>query len=185
MAELVHVPLQELEAGLENIRLSPADEGRLELIVRRPQMGEREVLETGQLDPADGLVGDNWKKLSSKRTPDGTPHPDMQIAIMNTRLMALLAPEKSRWELAGDQLFIDLDLSADNLPPGTKLALGETILEITDQPHTGCVKFSGRFGLDALKFISSDTGKALRLRGIYARVIQSGVIHVGDVAKKI
>lgn len=185
MAELVHVPLQELEAGLENIRHSPTDEGRLELIVRRPQTGEREVLETGQLDPADGLVGDNWNKLPSKRTPDGTPHPDMQIAIMNTRLMALLAPEKSRWELAGDQLFIDLDLSADNLPPGTKLALGETILEITDQPHTGCVKFSGRFGLDALKFISSDTGKALRLRGIYARVIQSGAIHVGDVARKI
>jgi MOSC domain-containing protein YiiM len=185
MIELKHVPLEELEAGLETIRQSPKDEGRLEFIVRRPLTGERDVLEAGQLDVAQGLVGDDWAKRPSTRTTDGTPHPDMQITIMNTRLMALMAQEKSQWELAGDQLFMDLDLSAANLPTGTKLSLGETVIEITDQPHTGCVKFSGRFGLDALKFISSPAGKELRLRGIYAKIIQPGIIRVGDVVKKM
>lgn len=185
MVAPTHVSLEELEAGLEYVRHSPTDQGRLELIVRRPQDEQREVLETGQLDLLTGLVGDNWIKRSSKRTPDGSPHPDMQITIMNTRLMALLAPEKSRWELAGDQLFMDLDLSFTNLPVGTRLALGESILEITDQPHTGCAKFSARFGTDALKFISSGESKELRLRGIYAKVIQAGAIHVGDTVRKI
>lgn len=185
MTELIQTPLETLEAGLESIRQSPKDEGRLELIVRRPQILARESLETGELDPIQGLVGDDWIKRPSTRTPDGTPHPDMQITIMNTRLLALLTQEKNQWELAGDQLYIDLDLSESNLPVGTRLALGNAVLEITDQPHTGCVKFSGHFGLDALKFISSPTGKALRLRGIYAKIIQSGTIHVGDLARKI
>lgn len=185
MTELTYMPIEALEAGLENIRQSPKDLGRLELIVRRPQTLSRESLDEGQLDIVNGLVGDNWVTRPSSRTADGTPHPDMQITIMNTRLVALMAQEKSQWELAGDQLYIDLDLSADNLPPGTKLALGEAILEITDQPHTGCVKFSGHFGLDALKFISSPEGKALRLRGVYAKTIQPGIIRVGDLAKKI
>lgn len=185
MTELIYVSIEALEAGLEHIRQSPKDQGRLELIVRRPQILARESLEKGQLDLVEGLVGDNWSTLPSTRTADGTPHPDMQIAIMNTRLMALMTQEKSQWELAGDQLYMDLDLSAANLPPGTKLALGEAVLEVTDQPHTGCVKFSGHFGLDVLKFISAPEGKALRLRGMYAKVIEAGAIHVGDVARKI
>jgi hypothetical protein len=170
---------------LDEIRQSPKDGGRLEMIVRRPESEQREVLQEGRLDAAEGLLGDNWKERSSARTPDGSPHPDMQLTIMNTRLIALLAQDKSRWQLAGDQLFIDMDLSEQNLPPGTQLALGSAVIEITDQPHTGCKKFSARFGLDAITFVSSDAGKELRLRGIYARVIQPGAIRVGDIAKKI
>jgi hypothetical protein len=180
-----HLTIEAFEAGLEEIRRSPKDGGRLEMIVRRPQGEQREVLQEGQLDAAEGLLGDNWKERGSARTPDGSPHPDMQLTIMNTRLIALLAQEKSRWQLAGDQLFIDLDLSADNLPPGTQLALGSAVIEITDQPHTGCIKFSTRFGLDAIKFVSSEAGKELRLRGIYAKIVQPGTIRVGDIAKKI
>ena len=180
-----HVTMTELEAGLEDIRQSPTDAGVLALIVRRPQVEAREVLEEGELDLFEGLVGDNWKTRGSSQTADGSAHPDMQLNIMNARVIALLAQKKERWALAGDQLYMDLDLSAENVPPGTRLSLGEAVIEVTDQPHTGCKKFAARFGLDALKFISSPVGKQLQLRGINAKVIRSGAIRVGDTVKKV
>lgn len=180
-----HLTMDELEAGLETIRQSPKDEGVLALIVRRPEVGEREVLDEGELDLAEGLVGDNWGARSSSRMADGSAHPDMQLNIMNARVIALVAQQKDRWQLAGDQLFLDMDLSADNVPPGTLLTLGSAVIAVTDQPHTGCQKFAARFGLEALKFISTPVGKALQLRGINAKVVQPGVIRVGDVAKKL
>ena len=185
MEELKHRTMEELEAGLEMIRQSPKDGGVLELIVRRPQSGEREILEAGELDREAGLVGDNWGTRGSSRTADGTSHPDMQLNIMNSRVIALVAREKARWHLAGDQLFIDMDLSAENLPPGTRLTLGSAVIEVTDQPHTGCKKFAARFGPDPLRFISAPANKLLNLRGINAKVVRSGVIRVGDVAKKL
>ena len=180
-----HATMAELEAGLENIRQSPKDTGVLALIVRRPQVEAREVLEVGDLDLAEGLVGDNWKTRGSSQTADGSAHPDMQLNIMNARVIALLAPKKARWALAGDQLYMDFDLSAENVPPGTRLSLGEAVIEVTDQPHTGCKKFAARFGLDALKFISSPVGKQLQLRGINAKVIRAGAIRIGDTVKKV
>ena len=180
-----YVTLAELEAGLENIRQSPTNTGVLELIVRRPQIEAREVLKVGELDLVEGLVGDNWKTRGSSQTADGTAHPDMQLNIMNARVIALLAQEKERWSLAGDQLYMDLDLSEGNVPPGTRLSLGDAVIEVTDQPHTGCKKFASRFGLDALKFISSSVGKQLQLRGINAKVIRSGAIRIGDTVKKV
>ncbi len=179
-----HLTTAELEAGLEEIRRAPQDQGTLELIVRRPRIEEREILEKGELDPVVGLVGDNWKVRGSSRTADGSAHPLMQLTVMNTRVIDLVAGDKSRWPLAGDQLFIDLDLSADNLPPGTRLAIGSAVIEVTEQPHTGCKKFVRRFGLEALKFVESRRGKTLRLRGLNARVVQPGVIRVGDVARR-
>lgn len=180
-----HLTMEELEAGLDEILQSPKDEGVLELIVRRPQTNQREVLEEGELHLAEGLVGDNWKERGSSRTSDGSSHPDMQLNVMNARAIALLAQHKGRWPLAGDQLFINMDLSAENLPAGTRLALGSAIIEVTAQPHTGCKKFVSRFGLDAMKFVNSLVGKQLRLRGINAKVIHPGVIRVGCAVKKI
>ena len=180
-----HLTMTELETGLERIRQSPRDGGVLDLIVRRPLVGEREVLQDGELSPAEGLVGDSWKDRASTRTPDGSPHPDMQLNIMNSRVVALLAQERGRWHLAGDQLFIDLDLSAANLPPGTLLGVGSAVIEVTNQPHTGCQKFVTRFGLDAMKFVNSAVGKELHLRGINARVVRPGAIRTGDVVRKI
>lgn len=179
------VTLEELEAGLDEIRGAPKEEGPLKLIVRRPRIEEREVLQEAELDLVEGLVGDNWRTRGSSRTPDGSSHPDMQLNIMNTRVIALLARHPDRWQLAGDQLFIDLDLSAANLPPGTCLALGSAVIQVTDQPHTGCRKFMERFGADALKFVSSPLGRELQLRGINARVLQPGAIRTGDLARKI
>jgi hypothetical protein len=174
-----HLTQPELEAGLDHIRRAPRDNGILQLIVRRPQTAEREVLLEGRLDPACGLVGDNW----ATRNGDKTPDPATQLNIMSVRTIALVAHEPERWQLAGDQLFIDLDLSGDNLPPGTQLALGSAIIEVSADPHTGCKKFVERFGLEAMKFVNSPVGRALNLRGINARVIQAGVIRVGDVAR--
>jgi hypothetical protein len=185
MATVKHLTIEELEAGLEMIRQSPADEGRLELIVRRPQIDAREILEEGALDLAEGLVGDTWRTRGSSRPADGSSHPDMQLNIMNARMIALVAQDKARWQLAGDQLFIDMDLSAENLPTGTRLALGSAVIEVTDQPHNGCKKFVARFGLDAMKFVNSAVGKQLHLRGINAKVVQGGTIRVGDIAKKL
>lgn len=180
MPTLRHLVTEELEAGLGAIRQSPADEGTLDLIVRRPQIGEREVLEEGVLDAASGLVGDNWRTRGSSRTSDGTAHPDMQLNVMSSRVIALISPDRARWSLAGDQLFVDLDLGARNLPPGTRMAIGSAIIEVTSQPHTGCEKFVKRFGLDAMKFVNSPVGRELHLRGINARVVQSGTIRIGD-----
>lgn len=175
----------ELEAGLDEIRQSPKDEGVLDLIVRRPQFDEREVLDEGELHPHEGLAGDSWKRRGSSRTPDGSAHPDMQLNIMNSRVITLVAVDKDRWQLAGDQLFIDMDLSADNLPAGTQLALGSAVIQVSPQPHLGCKKFAARFGLDAMKFVNSPLGQQMHLRGINAKVVQPGRIRVGDVAKKV
>jgi hypothetical protein len=185
MINVKHLTMEELEAGLDEIRQSPRDEGVLALIVRRPQIEAREVLEGGELDLATGLVGDSWISRGSSRTADGSSHPDMQLNIMNARVIALVAQDKDRWQLAGDQLFIDMDLSAENVPPGTQLALGSAVIEVTAQPHTGCKKFVARFGVDAMKFVNSPVGKQLQLRGINARVVQPGMIRVGDVVKKL
>jgi hypothetical protein len=176
---------EELEAGLPVIRQSPRDDGELKLIVRRPRVDAREVLTEARLDTIEGLVGDTWKDRRSSRTADGSPHPDMQLNLINTRLIALVAPDETRWQWAGDQLFLDLDLSKDNLPAGTRLALGAAIIEVTAEPHTGCKKFVERFGVEAMKFVNSDVGRELQLRGINAKVIQAGVIRVGDRAKKL
>ena len=177
--------MKEFEAGLDDIRRAPRDEGLLELIVRRPGIGEREVVEEGLLDLNEGLVGDSWKKRGSSRTPDGSAHPDMQLNIMNSRVIALLAQDRARWQLAGDQLFINMDLSAENLPAGTRLQIGSAAIEVTPEPHNGCKKFVERFGLDAVLFVNSALGKELHLRGINARVVQTGLVRAGDVARKL
>jgi hypothetical protein len=180
-----HLTTEELEAGLDEIRRAPKDKGVLELIVRRPGVNDREVLAEGELHLDEGLVGDSWKRRRSKTTPDGSPNPEMQLNVMSARVIALVAQVKSRWQLAGDQLFLDLDLSAENLPTGTRLSLGSAVIEVTPPLHLGCQKFVARFGLDAMKFVNSPLGKQLHLRGVNAKVVQAGVTRVGDVARKI
>jgi hypothetical protein len=180
-----HLSMAELEAGLDEIRRAPKDDGLLKLIVRRPSVNEREVLSEGELHVDDGLIGDTWKDRRSKTTADGSPNPLMQINIINSRVAALVAQDETRWQLAGDQLYLDMDLSDENLPAGTRLSLGTAVIEVTEPPHLGCQKFVSRFGLDAMKFVNSATGRQLHLRGINARVIQGGIIRVGDLAKKI
>lgn len=185
MSDATPLTPAELEAGLAHIRQSPTDGGTLAMIVRRPATEQREVLPAAELDVATGLVGDNWRARGSRSTPDGSANPDMQLNVMNARAIALLARTRDRWPLAGDQLYVDLDLSTANLPPGTRLAVGAAVIEVTAVPHTGCAKFTHRFGPDAMKFVNSPTGRALNLRGINAKVIQPGPIRTGDPVRKL
>ncbi len=177
---LIHRSWEELLAGLEDIRNSPARIGTLNLIVGRPAVDAREVLTEGTLDPQVGLVGDSWRHRPSRHRPDKSPNPLAQLTLMNWRFASLIAQSEDRIPLAGDQLFVDMDLSVNNLPPGTRLAIGAAVIEITEQPHTGCAKFSARFGVEAHKFVNSPEGKALCLRGVNARVVVGGIVKPGD-----
>src|ERR1044072_1391243 len=180
-----HLTTAELEAALDHLRQTPKDDGVLHLIVARPDVDEREVLDEAELHVTDGLIGDNWKVRGSRKTPDGSAHPEMQINIMNSRVTALVAQEKDRWPLAGDQLYIEMDLSKENLPAGSRIAVGSAVLEVSPLPHTGCHKFVARFGQEAMQFVNSDLGKQMCLRGINAKVGQGGIVKVGKTAKKI
>lgn len=170
--------LDELQEGLAHILGSPRDEGRLGMVVRRPAEDEREVVTEARIEPGHGVVGDSW---SSRRSPN----PDAEVTLMNARCIALLAGDVDRWPLAGDQLLIDMDLSLANLPPGSRLRIGGVLLETSAKPHTGCPKFSARFGVEALRFVSSDEGRAARLRGLNARVAEGGTVRVGDAVVKL
>lgn len=183
----MHRSRDELEAGVADVRRSPKDAGPLALIVCRPAVDERQILDVGALDLAVGLAGDNWRPRGSSRTADGSAHPDKQLTVMNARAAALMAGPgpQARWAEAGDQLYVDLDLSYDNAPPGTHLAIGAAVIEITDEPHRGCAKFAARFGMEAARFVNSVDGAALNLRGVNARVVVPGVIRTGDLVSKV
>ncbi len=180
-----HLTMEELVAGLPHLQQSPQDSGVLEMIVRRPSTDERELLHEGELDTAVGLIGDNWQARGSRSMPDGSAHPDAQLTLMNSRAANLVAQSRDRWPLAGDQLYVDFDLSEANIPAGTQLAIGDAIVEVTAKPHTGCKKFVARYGLDAMKFVNSPTGKQLHLRGINTKIVQSGMIRLGDSITKL
>src|SRR5262245_4650992 len=174
-----HLTTAELEAGLAEVRRSPADAGVVELVVARPEVGVRDLLEEGTLDLEKGLVGDNWGARN------GTPDYDRQLNVITARLSRLVAIAPQRRPLAGDQLHVDLDLSIENLPPGTRLALGSAVIEVTEPPHTGCSKFVERFGREAMQFVNSRQGRELRLRGMCARVVVAGTVRPGDPIRKV
>jgi hypothetical protein len=180
-----HRTADELTAALGEILKSPASVGRVELIVRRPAEDEREVLDECTLDLEAGLVGDTWLVRGSMAMPDGSANPDAQLTLMNARAADVITRSRDRWPLAGDQLFVDLDLSIENLPAGTQLAVGDAVIEVTPEPHTGCAKFSARFGSEALKFVNKSPGRELRLRGVNARVVTPGAVRAGDTISKL
>ena len=185
MKEVVTRALREMEAHLDAIRLSPAVEGSVEMIVSRPSTNERMILTRCELDMEKGMVGDNWVTRGDKHTADGLSDPGRMITIMNSRAIKAITDAEARWPEAGDQFFVDLDLSDVNIPPGTHLAIGEAEVEVTELPHLGCAKFGTRFGRDANMFVNSDLGKSMNLRGINARVIKAGAVATGDAIRKL
>jgi MOSC domain-containing protein YiiM len=184
MHDPIHRSEEELAAALDRIRGAPRDVGALMMIVRRPADAQREVLEEATLEPGIGLVGDNWPQRPSKHTADGSPDPDRQLTIMSSRAVAAVAGARERWPLAGDQLFVDFDLGDAHVPVGTVLAVGRAVLVISPAPHTGCAKFTERFGSAASRWINTDAGRELHLRGIYARVVVAGVVRRGDSIRR-
>ena len=176
----------ELEAHLDVLRAAPASEGTLALVVRRPSVGEREILESGELDPEHGLVGDNWLSRATSYAITEGRHLDAQLNVMSARMVRFLAEDVEHQACAGDQLFLDLDISVANLPTGSRLAIGDQeVIEVTAKPHNGCAKFVSRFGEEAMEFVNSLVGKELRLRGFNARVVTPGLVHPGDVVRKV
>lgn len=185
MLETYHLSMQELETGMEHIRQSPKDEGVIRMIVCRPVVDQREVVQESEITIDEGLVGDNWKARGSDHSADGSANREAQLTIMNARCVGLVAQSEERWTLAGDQLYADFDLSDDNIPPGTQLTIGTAVVEVSALPHSGCRKFSARFGVEAMKFVNSEEGKKLHLRGINTRVVRGGTVRVGDVIRKV
>ena len=180
-----HLSRESLFAGLDRIRDAPPDGGTLVLIVRRPAVEEREVLAEAVLGPETGLAGDNWLARGSSRTPDGSADPHKQITVMNARVAELVAGGTDRMALCGDQLYVDLDISVDNLPAGSFLAVGQVVLRVSEAPHTGCAKFVERFGGEAMRFVNGRIGRRLRMRGLNASVVVPGTVRLGDVAVKV
>ncbi len=180
-----HLTRAELQAGLSHILNSPQDDGVLEAIVIRPEPGQRQDLQGCEISLAGGTHGDRWAKGCWMRTEDGKPHPDVQICIMNARCIALIAQQRERWPLAGDNLFIDLDLHPENLPPGQRLRVGTAVIEITAVKHAACASFAEHYGRSAVVFVNARQGSALRLRGVYARVVEDGRVRVGDRVVKV
>mgnify|MGYP001251623866 CR=1 FL=1 len=179
-----HRNIDELEAGLNHILKAPKENGIVQLIVCRPKIEIRETLKIAKLDKEVGLVGDNWNDRGSSSMPDNSSDMEAQLTIMNSRVISLMTPSIDQWQLAGDQLYIDMDLSRNNLIPGRQIKIGSAVVEVSKKPHTGCKKFSNRFGIDALKFVSTTLGQELALRGINTRIVQSGIVQTGDVVKK-
>ncbi len=179
-----HLPRESLEAGLDHIRAAPRDGGRVVLVVRRPAVGVRELPERAMLDAAAGLAGDNWLTRGSTTTPDGSAHPRRQVTVMNARVAELIARGTERMPLAGDQLYVDLDISVDNFPAGSLLTVGDAVLEVSEEPHLGCAKFVERFGAEAMRFVNSRLGRQLRLRGMNTRVVRPGIVRLGDPATR-
>src|SRR5712664_4297753 len=174
-----------LEQSLDHIREAPADSGTVELIARRPAEDERELLTEARLNTHDGLEGDTWRARGSRHTPDGGPNIEAQLTLMNARAAAAIAGVRERWALAGDQIYVDFDISRTNLPPGSRVQIGSAVIEFSEPPHTGCAKFSARFGVDALKFVNSPIGRELRLRGANCRIVVAGTVRPGDAIKKL
>jgi MOSC domain-containing protein YiiM len=179
-----HLSRQQLKSGLSRVRESPAEAGRVVMVVRRPAVGIREVAEEAMLDTVTGLAGDNWLARGSRSRPDGTADPLRQVTVMNARAAELVAGGMDRMPLAGDQLYVDLDLSVGNLPTGTLLTVGQAVLEVSEPPHLGCAKFVERFGAEAMRFVNSRLGRQLRLRGMNTRVVRPGLVRPGDVVTR-
>ena len=183
---MIHVTTdRDFEPFLADLRAAPRASGRLELIVCRPAVEEREVITTAVLDRTVGLVGDGWFVRGSRRTPDGRANPESQVTLINTRVLRAIEPDEARWSLAGDQLYVDFDLGQEALPAGSKISIGSAVLVVSEQPHTGCAKFSARFGSDALRWINSPVGRELRMRGMNTRVVESGTIRTGDPVRRV
>jgi hypothetical protein len=175
---------RDFEPYLADVRAAPRDVGRLDRIARRPAVDQRELVNVAELDTTFGMIGDGWFERGSSRTPDGRANPDSQVTLINVRVLRAIERDADRWPLAGDQLYVDFDLSVETLPPGSRLSIGSVLLEVSEQPHTGCAKFSARFGSDALRWINSPVGRELRMRGMNTRVVQGGTVRTGDAVRR-
>lgn len=181
MTTAIHRTTKDLEAEVEHILAAPKDSGTVDMIVRRPAENQREVVEEAELDTDVGLVGDDWV---NRLDDEGKPHLAAQLTLMNSRVVEAMAGGRERWPLAGDQVYVDMDLSHENLPAGTLLNIGGATIRISETPHTGCAKFASRFGKEALRFANVGLGRDHRFRGVNASIVSGGAVQIGDPVNK-
>lgn len=181
----MHRGIDQLSSDLDHILAAPANDGAVELIALRPAEDERVVVDSADLDTEEGLIGDSWRKRGNPHTADGLADPLAQVTLMSSRVAQTVAGSRDRWPLAGDQIYVDLDLSQENLPPGTRLQIGDAVIEVSSTPHTGCAKFAARFGREALRFVNVGVGRESRFRGMNTRVVKNGTVRIGDHATKL
>ncbi len=181
----MHRTTEQLEQHLDHILAAPEDGGLVEMIVRRPEVNGREVVESAELDIKVGMVGDSWLDRAGGQSSAGQVAKYAQLTLMNSRVTDAVAVERNRWPLAGDQIYVDMDLSIENLPAGSRLQVGSAVVEISEPPHTGCDKFASRFGAQALRFVNVGEGRERRFRGVNAQIVKSGAVKVGDNVKKV
>lgn len=186
MSDAVFQSAAQLETLRDHISESPERRGVIEMIAVRPAENERTVIDEGVLDIDVGLIGDNWKSRGSRRSADGSANPKAQVTLMNSRVAdAVAGGDRDRWSLAGDQIYVDFDLSLQNLPAGSRLSIGDATIEVSDQPHTGCPKFAARFGPEALRFVNTGPGRESRFRGVNCFVVKGGAFTVGDTVEVV
>ncbi len=184
-ASPVPAPSRDLDQHTAHVRAAPRDEATVALLVRRPSRDEREVVEAARLDIKEGMVGDDWLPRGNWSKPGTSADIEAQLTLMSTRVLAAIEPDPAGWPIAGDQIYVDMDLSEANLPPGTRLSIGDAEVVVTELPHTGCAKFAARFGHDALRWISTHEGRAMRMRGMYVRVTREGAVRTGDPVRRL
>ena len=168
--------MDELESAWQAATAAPRERGSVRLICIRKAGGHHETPHEAEIAPGIGLVGDRWSEREPGRDPDGYSG----VTLINATVAELIAAGHQPLDAAGDNLHVDLDIAVDALPAGTRLRVGSALLRISEQPHTGCSTFSGKFGLDALKWVSTPDGRRRRLRGVNCSVLEGGSVRVGD-----
>lgn len=181
---MANLTTEQITERVSKLTPAPTDSGMVATLIVRPDTNERKIVPSIHVIPGEGIVGDNYLARGDKRTPDGSAHPEGQICLMNASVLDVLADgDTNKWQLAGDQILVDFDLSTDNIPGGTRLSIGTATFEVSNKPHNGCAKFAERFGMDASRFVNSD--KVQRYRGINVMVVTEGDVSVGDTISKL
>ncbi|MFT5632095.1 MAG: hypothetical protein ACI9HB_003282 [Gammaproteobacteria bacterium] len=180
-----HVRLAECEDALSTILAAPKSGAIVEQLCLRPGFSERSFPELLELTVAGGIIGERWTKAPWLTLSDGTPDPRIQVSILSKRVMDLCWRDRENTHHPGDTMIVDMDLGVENLPNGTRLGIGSAVVEVSDKFNTACIKWQGRYGAESLRWLNLRKNRDYRLRGILCRIVQDGVVRLGDELARV